>query len=52
MSEYFWGECLSNKLIKKEIEFQAMLAEIKADMVNQLQRAKEMEQGGDVCANL
>jgi TolB-like protein/Tfp pilus assembly protein PilF len=37
--------------IRNEPEFQSMLAEIKADMAEQLARVKEMEKEGDVCVN-
>ena len=37
--------------IRNEPEFQAMLAEIKADMAEQLARVKAMEKEEDVCIN-
>jgi adenylate cyclase len=37
--------------IRNEPEFQSMLAEIKADMAEQLSRVKAMEKEGDVCVS-
>ena len=37
--------------IRSEPEFQAMVAEIRTDMAEQLERVKAMEKEGDVCVN-
>jgi TolB-like protein/tetratricopeptide (TPR) repeat protein len=51
----FWRYSLEHNQnlnsIRNEPEFQAMLAEIKADMAEQLLRVKAMEKEGDVCVN-
>ena len=51
----FWRRNLEYNLnlesIRHEPEFQTMLAEIKAEMAEQLARVKETENEGDVCVN-
>jgi TolB-like protein len=51
----FWRIYLENNYnlesIRNEPEFQSMVAEVKADMVEQLARVKETEKEGDVCVN-
>ena len=50
---YMWRYYLEHdpnlESIRHEPEFQAMLAEIKADMAEQLARVREMEKEGDMC---